>query len=129
MPISVKVEVITRGATPPGESSPDWEMVFTFTTDDGLTGRFTVFEPYMMSLKKWQKMANGVAGCYNFYAGNGEGSISIKNSPTTGLIMVFVGYCSGSGGDVSCDITIPHCMVESHLRVAIAMAKELGYLD
>lgn len=129
MPVSVKVEVITRGATPPGLSSPDWEMVFTFTTEDGLTGNFTVLEPYMVSLKKWQKMANGVIGHYNFYQGNDEGSISIKNSPDTDPIMLFLGYCSGAGGDVSCGITIPHCMVKLPLQVAIDNARELGYLN
>jgi hypothetical protein len=100
-----------------------WHMVFKITADDGVKCTFTWWEPYIMTLKKWQRMADGHAIYYNSYGGNGDGGIEI----TSDGFVNFGAMPSGSGGDVTCEFGLPHGLIKQPLSDAIAKARALRY--
>jgi len=120
--LTITVEPLTNEYEIYGEAI-DWYMLFKITIG-AFTYKFTWWEAYMLSLKEWQDMTNGKVKCYVSYQGNGEGHININRDG----VMEFLGAPSGSGGDVSSELSVPHALIKPYLQAAVAKAQELGYL-
>lgn len=97
-----------------------WELIFKVSVS-GVAVYFTVTEPYLCSLTKWRKLAQGVAGRVCLYQGNGEGTIEVDDDH-----YVFTAMPSGAGGDVALVVKIPVSCLAEKLSAAIDSAQSQG---
>ena len=103
----------------------DEEVNWTFSIHIevyGIIMTFDVLEPYLHTYSDWQKLFNS-RHTIQCYMGNGEGSLT-----NDGSNIVLIAAPSGSGGDVSAKITIPHSVILEKLKKAFEEFKEKNYM-
>ncbi len=101
-----------------------WGLKFNRTCENGANFSFIVDEPYLHSKEVWLEMCHGKPNLYDFYQGNGEGSIRIGKGK-----IEFKAYLSGAGGDVEMIFTEEFDQdLQGNLLKAITEAIEQGLL-
>jgi hypothetical protein len=112
--------------TPVEDEGVSWKMTFEITTADGaLNYTYVIHDPAELNAEKWAQMCEGRMGYYIFYNGNhGDGMIEIRDD---GVIW-FHSSISGLGDEVFGKMRVPHALVKPQLEVAVALARERGWI-